>query len=335
MRKLYLVYIFLLIAVYGYSQKFHYPEEISKLIANSKLSYNVNAINKPIVCKEYSGRLNVNNFYRVSTATGLSTRPYTLNEKAKPIYDKAEAFFKTRNVDSALMYYKLTLAADSTIFNVMTYIGQIYEKRIDLDSAMFWYKKAISKNYIDYMAHWFLADAYLARNDMKNAVDEIVIARILNRNNPRLKESMINIFDKDQRNKEDWSFNPQVEIIKTADDKITVSYNENWIHYAMVKALWAYEPGYRESMGGKKDQYSMLEDQESLICMIFGQDIAKTQTKKDTQLTILKTAAQNKRLNEYILYEILLPQNPIVAYQLPEKTILSIKDYILSVRNTK
>ena len=69
--------------------------------------------------------------------------------------------------------------------------------------------------------------------------------------------------------------------------------------------------------------------------MLFGQDNAKTQTQKDTQLTILKAAAQNKRLNEYILYEILLPQNPIVAYQLPEKTILSIKDYILSVRNTK
>ena len=269
MRKLNLFFIFLLIAGYGYSQKIHSPEEILKLMNNSKLSYNINAINKPIVEKDFSNRLNGNSVYRVSTETGLSTRPYTLNEKAKPIYDKAEAFFKTHNVDSAFLYYRLTLNTDSTLYNVMTYIGQIYETRTDFNNAIFWYKKAISKNYIDYMAHWFLADIYSARNDMKNAVDEIVIARILNRNNPRIKEAMINIFAKDQRNKEDWNFNPQVDINKIADDKINVSYNENWIHYAMVKALWAYEPGYRESMGGKKDQYSMVEDQESLnVCFL-------------------------------------------------------------------
>ena len=58
----------------------------------------------------------------------------------------------------------------------------------------------------------------------------------------------------------------------------------------------------------------------------------KAKTKKDPQLRVLKSAFYAKFLDQYILYEIILPETPFVAYQLPEKTILSIKDYILKVR---
>jgi hypothetical protein len=47
----------------------------------------------------------------------------------------------------------------------------------------------------------------------------------------------------------------------------------------------------------------------------------------------LMEASNQKMLDQYILYEIFLPENPQVAYQLPEQTILGIKDYILKVRN--
>jgi hypothetical protein len=49
----------------------------------------------------------------------------------------------------------------------------------------------------------------------------------------------------------------------------------------------------------------------------------------------MKEAAENKHLDDYILYEIVLPQTPFVACQLPEQSILDIKDYVLSIRNTK
>lgn len=336
MRKLNLLFMFLLISTFGYSQKLHSPEEILKLVSNSKLSYNVNAINMPIVSKDFSNRLNINNVYRVSTEAGLSILPYSMNEKAKSPFERAENHLKASNFKGALVWYRFTLMNDSSLFYVMTYVGQMYEKENDLDNAILWYKKAISKNYIDYMAHWFLADAYMVKNDIKNAVDEIVIARILNRNNPRIKASMVNIFDKDKRNTEDWNFTPQVNINKTVDNKINVSYNENWINYAMAKALWTYESGYKESMGVPKDKYYTLEDQECLMSMVWEMEFAKNKIiTKDTQLTILKKAFFNKRINEYIMYEIVLPQSPSVAYQLTEEGIFNIKDYILNVRNTK
>ena len=334
MKKLKLIVILFLLTSYLFSQQIHTPAEIFKIISDSKLSYEVKIIDKTIECPDYSKKLNYHDNYRVVTDSGLYTYSFEPDDRAKPLFSKAESLFQS-NIDSALYYYKLSLEADSSLYNVMTYIGQMYEGKDDWKNAIKWYKTAISKNYIDYMAHWFLADAYLKTGDIKSAVDEITIAQILNRNNPRIKKAMMTIFKKAKLKTDDWCFNPQVEMTKVADNKISLAFNQKWTGYAMAKALWTYEPGYSESMGVSPGTYSTLEDKECLISLLISLENSKTKIKKDPPLYILKKTADKKFLDEYILYEIVLPQNPFVAFQLPEETILRIKEYILSVRNAK
>lgn len=332
MKKCSLLIVLVVIGSHLFSQQIHSPAEILKIMSDSKLSYEVNVIDKVIECPDYSKKLNYHESYRIKSDSGLITRAFKPNDMAKPLFDKAENFFQS-NADSALFYYELSLKADSTLYNVMTYIGQMYERKGDVENTIKWYKTAIGKNYIDYMAHWFLADAYLKTGDSKNAVDEIVIAQILNRNNQNLKKSAANIFKKSYLSTNDWYFNPQVEMKKVSDRKISLAFNEKWIGYAMAKALWSFEPGYSKSMGVEQGIYSTIEDRECLIALLVSLDNAKTEINNDPQLSILKEAAENKFLDEYILYEIVLPKTPFVACQLPEETILGIKDYILKVRN--
>jgi tetratricopeptide (TPR) repeat protein len=335
MRRINLLIALLFITNFGFSQQIHYPAELLKIMTDSKLLYELNNLEKTIDCKDFSDKLNYHDCYRVITDSGISTYKYTVNNKARPFFEKAENHFQSKSYDSALVYYKLAVIADSSLYNVMTYLGQIYDNKGDDENAVKWYKTAIGKNYIDYMAHWFLADIYYTMNDVKDAVDEIVIAQILNRNNQRIKKSMMNIFEKAERNTEDWCFNPQMELNKISDNKISIAMNEKWIGYAIPKVLWAYEPGYRESMGVSKGQYSVLEDKECLVSLLIGLENAKIEIKNDPQLRILKDAVENKHIEDYILYEIVLPQTPFVAFQLPEETILSIKDYILDYRHTR
>ena len=316
-------------------QKLHTPAEILKMISDSKLMYEIKILDKPIACSDYSDKLNSHDSYRVVTDSSLYTSQYEINDKARPLLDKAEEYFKANNPYSALMYYRMALDADSTQYYIMTYIGQMYDGQKDYEQSIQWYKKAIEKNYIDYMAHWFLADAYFAINDVNNALDEIVIARILNRNNQRIAASMVNIFKKAKRNTEDWCFNPQIAINKGEDNRIIVEMSADWTAYAMAKALWNFEPGYKESMGVAPDNYTTLEEKECLIAQLIGMENAKTNVKKDPQFRILKKAAENNHLEDYMLYEIFLPRSPQAALLLPEQTILSIKDYVLNVRNTK
>lgn len=332
MKKTVLIFGLLLMVIAVSSQKIHSTSEILQLIMDSKLGYEVNILDKPVVCKDYSDKLNSNNCYRVSTDSSIKTLAYSLNEQSMPLFNKAEGFFQS-NPDSALFYYELALNADPKLFLVMTFIGQIYESKGNLNNAMEWYKMAISKNYIDYMAHWFLADAYDATGNLDKAVDEITIAQILNRNNYRIKNSMNKIFNKAKRSTDEWYFNPQIEIKKKSEESISVAMDEKWSGYGMAKALWEFEPGYKESMGTNKNQHSIIEDRECLVSLLVALDNLKANIDNDTQLRILKDAANNKYLDEYILYEIFLPENPMIAYELPEKTILRIKDYILNIRN--
>lgn len=335
MKKLVSVLISLGIVASGFAQKIHSPAELLKIMSDSKVSYNLDKLNKAVDCKDVSDKLNYHDYYRVKSDSGMLVYKITLNDRAEFYFDLAEKYFQAGNMDSALVYYKRTLDADTSAYTVITYIGQIYEHRRDIPTAIAWYKKAIEKNYIDYMAHWFLADSYFETKDIDNAVDEIVIAQILNRNNPRIKEAVQRIFTKAKRNTDDWCFNPQVEINKISDSKINVAFDSKWLGYAIAKAIWLYEPGYSESMGVAPGHYSTIEDKECLISMLIGIENAKIKIKKDPQLKILKDASEKKQLDGYVLYDIVLPENPFVAFQLSEETISAIKDYVLSVRNTK
>ncbi len=320
---------------YGYSQKIHSTNEILKILSDSKLGYQIKMLDKTISVPDYSDKLNHLNSYRVVNDSAISTYEYKMNDLASQKMQKAEMYYQAKDYDNALLWYKNALEADSSCLFLMTYIGQMYEIKKDRENAIIWFKKAISKNYIDYMAHWFLADNYKAVNDLNSAIDEIAIARILNRNNKRIKSSFDNIFLLARRDTADWYFNPQVEINQLSDTNVSVAMGDKWTGYAMAKALWLYEPGYSESMGVEKGKHSIVEDRECLISLVVAQINAKTKIKNDPQLFVLKQAAENSHLDNYILYEIWLPKNPAVAYQLPEKTINGIKDYILNYRNKK
>lgn len=332
MKKILIPFCFFLVVMPILSQKLHTPAEILKIMEDSKLTYSIDFLKDAIECENYSNKLNDRIRYRVKSGTSYIPKEIIPNEKATQLFEKAESFFEAKKTDSALVYYQLSLKEDSTLYSAMTYIGQLYEDKQDIQNAIKWYKKAIEHNYIDYMAHWFLADAYLAQNDIKNAVDEIVIAQILNRNNPRIKVAFKEILGKDNRTTDDWCFNPQYTLKKISDKKIEISAAERWLPYAITKALWAYEPGYKESMGLSQEN-ALLEDRECIVSLIAAIDNNKEKESLPPELKTLMDAFMNKYVDFYILYEIILPKNPYIVYQLPEYQIVIMKNYILAHRH--
>jgi len=274
--------------------------------------------------------LNYNHYYRVNNEGAILTLKYEIDSVVQAYLSVAEEYFQDRKFSLARDLYFEALIVDSTFYQVMTYIGQIYGIEGDFDTAIEWYKRAISLNYIDYMAHWFLADAYRMQGDIDKAVDEITIAMILNRNNPRIKKSLNRIYELKRLKTDDWTFNPQLKIDSIGIDHVRIAFDIDWLGYAMVKAVWKYEPGYKESMGVDKDSFSALEEKESIACLMATFD--KKKLKKHPEFKALKLALDKDRIDEFIFYEIVLSEHPFVAYQLSEEFIISIKDYVKAVR---
>ena len=314
-------------------QQIHTPAEIFKLMEKSPVSYELKELKQPVPVPDRSANLNFNDFYRVQSGNEIFTYRYSVNDTVSSYLKKAEDFFQSRQYSFARDMYMMALKLDSTYYQSITYIGQTYEIEGNLDEAITWYQKAIDKNYIDYMAHWFMADAYKVKGELKTAVDEITIAQILNRNNPRILRSLNEIYQLNKLKTKEWVFNPQMEIDSTGPHNVSIASSPDWLGYAMVKALWAYEPGYRESMGVKKNTYSTLEEKECFALLING--FSKKKLRKHPEYKALNLALDKYMINEYIFYEIILPDNPFAAYQLSEEFINSIKDYVIQIRGSK
>ena len=315
-------------------QELHDPAGIFKILESSKISYNITELKEPIESPDFSNNLNLNNAYRIESDSGLFVYGYSLEEGARQYFEKAEEYFNARNLDSAVVYYEKVLEIQPNYYKVMTYIGQMKGSLGRLDEALDCYKKTIEINYIDYLAHYLISDIYRLKGDLDNAINEITIARILNRNNPRMAELQFKLYKEKKLNTEDWYFNPQYSIAQNESGDVEIKMNLDWMGYALTKAVWEFEPGYKESMGVEKGTYSSLEEKEALIVLYTGLlNMGKKAIKKNADFINLENAIENDYLTEFILYEIVLPKHPNVAYQLPKEQIENLKEYLLSTRH--
>ncbi len=316
-----------------FTQEIHSPAEVLKILEKSEVSYVLNPLEQELKPIDRSGNLNTNHVFRKEEKETIVSYRYEINEEAQNYSLKAEDYFKKGKTGLAREMYLKVLEEEPEYFKVMTYIGQTYGIEKDFDKAIKWYKKSIKLNFIDYMAHWFLADAYIKEGKLEDAVKEITIAMILNRNNPRIKKSLEVIYELKKLETPEWVFLPQVKLDSIGPNEVNVSYGGDWLGYALVKALWKHEPGYRQSMGVGKEGLSTLEEREALGGLIVLFD--KKMLKKNSMYQALRNAIDNKMVNEFIFYEIILPEYPMVAYQLTEAFIGEIGEYVVKIRGKK
>ena len=331
------ILVFLISICIGNAQDIHTPAQILEILGDSKISYNLKELNEDIPCHYYPKRILDNSVFRSVNDKGqLEVKPYgDLSGKGQYHYDKAEEQFTAANTDSAQYHYKKLLEYDPQYYKAMTYIGQLYGIKKEYDKAIEWYLRVIDSNYIDYLAHWFLADAYLRQDRIEEAIDEITIANILNRNNPKIKDVQFMAYGIGDYSINDWCFGPQYKFEEVGENKIDLYYKKTWLMYAMAKALWRYEPGYHASMGVAEGQYTSKEEFECLTAMLTGLQNSNPDYRNIRELQILYKAYDSNTMNEFIFYEIILPQFPHVVYQLPKEKIEALKDYVLNVRQKK
>jgi len=318
-----------------FSQKLHTPSEILKIMEESEISYEFDVLKQKIEAPDRSNNLVYNDYYHKTDSSGFTTVSYKPSDKVKDYLEKAETYFRADDNAKARELYLKALELDTSYFKLMTFVAQTYEREKNYEEAINWYKKTIKKNYIDYMAHWFISDIYLKTGNKKEALREITIASVLNRNNPRIKKAFDNIYNECRLKNEEWTFVPQYNLTKSKDNKVTIYFSEYWMGYAITKAVWKYEPDYRTNMGETDSTISILEEKEALVSLMIGLSNTKKAFRQFPEFKALKEAFENKFVEEFILYEIILPEYPYVALQIPTNFVESVCDYTMTVRGGK
>ena len=315
-------------------QELHSPAEMSDIMNKSTIEYKVVQLGQRIPYSDRNKTLNTNAVY-ISRINGKKkVQTYRLDSKIKTLMIAAEKSIIKKQYKKALKKYTEAYNLDTTYYQALTFIGHMNMILRKYDLAEKYLRLAIKKNSIDYMAHWFLADIYNKTNRKRAALEEITLAQILNRNNLRIAASLRSIYSNNNLNSPTWFFHPQYQINKVTDKAIEIKTSIDWIPYAIAKALWTYEPGYREKMIKGQHAPRAFEEYECISGVILSEeDKTKTeQQKSPPSIQAMLKAYNNDFLTEYILYEIMLPQNPAYAYFFSKKQLNKVKKYILKTR---
>lgn len=303
-----------------FGSNLHSPAQIIKIMEQSKLVYNLDALKEKITRRTDEPKVLHNQFVLIKSETGYELKTYELSEKELEIFNAAEAKFKSKDYNQSLSLFKKLNEIRPDYAYALTMIGDVFYNLSQFDSAEVYFLKAISLNPVDYTAHWFLADTYWQKGMGKEAIKNITIAHLLNKNNPRLLKSLKKYRNQIEDPWEVWTFEPQYRLSKQGR-KITVEFDSDWLGYALVKALWKYEPGYAKSMIGKEpDEYTFnsTEEAEAISSLLSG-------NKKMKQI---EKIVEDGYFNEFFYYEIVAQENPTALLLFPQNKFERIVEYV-------
>lgn len=323
MKKIFLFCI-LAVSAFAIAAEMNSLKEIMEIMNDSKIVYEVKELKHPIPVPDRSALLN-GMVFREKTKDGYKIVDVPLSDGAKRIYHDGEYQFESGNYAKARELYMDALKLSPKYTHLQTFIAQTYGLEQNWKEAEAWYKKSIKNNFIDYLAHWLLADVYLQKGDKKNALQEISIAKVLNRNNPKLERKRQEIFKWNGLDDSNWTFNPQIHVEKTGPDRVRITADTVWMFYGFADAAWKFEPGYKEKQLKNTKHYD-IEEREKLICLSTG--IERGWTNVEVIRRIDK-AFKGKKTSAFIFYEMILPDHPDLILIQDEKTIKELADYVI------
>jgi tetratricopeptide (TPR) repeat protein len=193
----------------------HKPAELLKIMKDSKLTYTIGEMYIDIPEKDYSNYVNSPDIYHEDSDGHMVVKKLVLAKEAEGEWKLAEkAFLQDKNYKEARKHYKNVTEIQPDYYPAKIQTAKTYEQEDDNEKAIMSYKQAISKNFVDYLPHWLIAEAYLRDKNYDGAIDEITLASVLNRNDTSILQDMTEIYVRANLKYDDWEFNPQYTIFK-------------------------------------------------------------------------------------------------------------------------
>jgi tetratricopeptide (TPR) repeat protein len=296
----------------------HSPAEIMKIMEESDLIYEIDAdyvpapVDSPVVLS--------NQMYLRKSGGGYDYVMYALSDQALAVHERAEEAFRGGQYVEAITQYERLREVQPDYAHALTLIGDAYFCMQRFDSAEAYFLRAIDANYIDYDAHWFLADTYGRTGDVGSAVREATIAHVLNANHANLQNAIRHHRRTADRPWKEWSFTPEYTLSRDGN-KVVIKTTPEWMGYAMVKAVWEYEPGYAASMLDRPRETLAIvwpEEKEAIMTLLIQKD----------KFPRIDEIVEKGYFQEFVLYEITARRHPSVLVLLPREDFLRVVEYV-------
>lgn len=216
-----------------------------------------------------------------------------------------------------------------------TLIGVTHYEERQWKPAQRWFDKALALNPIDYKARWLLGELFLQQEQVDTALYTLTMAHLFNRNHPRLLKRLVEVYEQVQQPYyQNWGFDPLMQVYKDGET-IVVSADGIWLTYGLYKAVWAYDTDYLYIKAQQSiSDYLFQQEMEAAI----GTYMTYTELKQDDprnypSMNALGRCLDRELVEEFVFYEILLVDQPALAYHLTPEFMQRIMTYIKTIRS--
>lgn len=238
------------------------------------------------------------------------------------------------NYQKARKLYEKILKKSPLNAQIYTFVGETYYEEKDYYEAQKWFEQAIKLNPIDYLARWLLAEIYLIKGEFDAAKKSITLAHIYNRNHPRLFKRFVELYNLEEPiYYNNWAFEPKTYIYKDGET-VVISADGIWLTYGMYKAVWNYEPDYDYvKVNQAVTDYMFQLEMEAIIgTYMTYHNLRKDDKRNYPTMSALGDCLDNDMVEEYVMYEILLVDNPRLAYHTTEGFLERLILYLEKIR---
>jgi tetratricopeptide (TPR) repeat protein len=283
---------------------------------------------------------------------------WDLDEKALGHIREAEKLFRSGDLEKAEVEYKACLALQPRYGTGWLCLGDVPFGRKDYASALEDYRKAIEIDPSLAQAHRFAADALAHLGKYLEAEEEYINAVAWDPGYSEAWQALKDLGKSVGFTVEEHPFRPPAGLLGSGNDgsvQIGIPKDQGgkdsdatrWLAYATCKAVWRFEPGFREKHGakaGSKYELSSAEEQSCLATYIEGalnNEKAERSRRKQTELEIdalaasapgdvgfLFTVLKSGMLYEYVLFEDIGRFCPSAVSLYPSSAIDRVKAYL-------
>jgi len=293
------------------------PDALLKRVEQSHLIFQVSPFETGVSDEAASAVELGDRFFIEETRGTITLREYQLRPGVQRLFDEGEEYFKFKAYAEAITSWRAALQLDPSCHFLETMIGDAHFARGDYPQAKKSFQEAIAANRIDYQAHWFLADTYARLGEGDRVVDSLLRAHLYNRHNPRILSRLKQALAESGQTWLEWDFVPLYQLTKTGDT-IGVRAKEEWVGYALAKAVWKFEPDYPDH--GPKEETLLNARQEKEAVLMY-----LAQAKEEARVHGIVAAGF---FNEFSLYETAIRKWPQTARLLPAEDVERLVEYL-------
>lgn len=328
MKQLSLLFLFTVFWSTVNCQYLRTPSEIYKLANESSINYLSDTSSAEMIGIEYT---TLKDIYLKDENDSLRIITFKTNKKSEKYLRKAHKFEKNRKFHKAASFLEKAYKKDTYNSKLIKELGNLVGKTGELRDAIKLYERVLESTPFDYEAHHAISALFEEKGDHEKSIDHMLLAHLYNRNSEPILDSLKTLLTRNNKKYYTANFQPEYNITKPSDSLVLIkTVDSTWHSYAYCKAVWAFENEYRTKKSPMSDQaIEIIEEKECLLCSLITYEETKSEHQKIPAMKKLSKALLTQKIDQFLLYEHLLKNNPKMVYQLDKETIDKLKTYII------